>query len=352
MDYFIIEGQTPKDILKQYTNDLTGTSPLPPIWAFGLWISRNSYQTWDVVDGILEKAEQHKLPVDVIHLDTAWFKEDWNPDLLFGDRFPEPEKKMAALKEQGVRTSLWQYNFVPPREDNVLYIEALAADYLGHETLPDGSRGPSLFSYPPDTTGWKTDDLVIDFSNPDAATWYGAKIGHLISQGASAIKTDFGDCIPANAHYLNIAGRRFNNLYSLVYNAAVHRGAKSVDVDTAQWARSGTAGSQRYPVHWGGDSQCSWSALQGSLRANLSIGMSGFAYFSHDIGGFIGKPSPELYVRWAQLAMFSSHARSHGAGDENGREPWYFGDKAVEIFREFTNIRCVGSSADGNPRRD
>ncbi|KFX94002.1 hypothetical protein O988_06524, partial [Pseudogymnoascus sp. VKM F-3808] len=124
MDYFIIEGQTPKDILKQYTNDLTGTSPLPPVWAFGLWLSRNSYQSWGVVDQVLEKADEVELPMDVIHLDTAWFQEDWNADLLFGDRFPEPEKKMASLAKRGIHTSLWQYNFVPPRDDNILYTEA------------------------------------------------------------------------------------------------------------------------------------------------------------------------------------------------------------------------------------
>ena len=326
MDYFIIAGQEPKEILHKYTNDLTGTSPLPPIWAFGLWFSRNSYQTWEVVDGVLEKADKLNIPVDVIHLDTAWFQEDWNPDLKFGDRFPEPEKKMAALKEKGVHISVWQYNFVPPREDNVLYVEAKEKDFLGRSVKPDGSRGDELFSYPENTTGWKTDDLVIDFSNPAAAAWYGEKIKHLISQGISAIKTDFGDCVPPDAWYLNIPGRKFQNLYSLTYNAAVRKAAASVNADTAQWARSGTAGSQRYPVHWGGDSQCSWSALQGTLRATLSMGLSGFAFFSHDIGGFIGTPKPELYIRWAQLAMFSSHARSHGAG----RREW---PRAMVLWR-------------------
>lgn len=112
-------------------------------------------------------------------------------------------------------------------------------------------------------------------------------------------------------------------------------------MNAGQWARSGTAGSQRYPVHWGGDSQCSWSALQGSLKATLSVGLSGFAFFSHDIGGFIGKPTSELYVRWAQLGLLASHSRTHGAGDENGREPWFFGDEAVKTFRKFAVLRYV-----------
>jgi alpha-D-xyloside xylohydrolase len=339
MDYFILAGPSPREILHRYTSNLTGTAPMPPVWSFGLWMSRNSYQTWDVVHDIVKKADEANLPFDVVHLDTAWFQEDWNPDLKFGDRFPEPEKHMAILKEQGIRTSLWQYNFVPPREDNSLFVEAREGDFLGHAIKPDGTRSKDFHYYPNDTTGWKTDDIVIDFTNPEAADWYGKKIEHLIEQGASAIKTDFGDCIPAEASYLNIDGRRLNNLYSLIYNATVRKHVMKVSTDTAQWARSGTAGSQRYPVHWGGDSQCSWSALQGSLRATLSIGLSGFAFFSHDLGGFIGKPTPELYIRWAQLAVFSSHVRSHGAGDENGREPWFFGDQAVEIVGAFMRQR-------------
>lgn len=340
MDYFIISGATPASILSQYTNDLTGASPVPPVWTFGLWLSRNSYQSWNVVDDVIATANEHKIPFDTIHLDTAWFHEDWNPDLIFcKHRFAEPEKKMQAVLEEGIHVSLWQYNFVPPRDDNILSVEARKAGYLGMQRSQDGSKGEDLYSYPEGTTGWKTDDLVIDFSNPEAAEWYSGKIARLIKQGTSAIKTDFGDCIPPKAYYQNIQGRRFQNVYSLVYNSVIRKAVEQVNPNTGQWARSGTAGSQRYPVHWGGDSQCSWSGLQGSLRATLSIGLSGFAFFSHDIGGFIGKPSPELYIRWAQLVLMSSHARAHGAGDDNGREPWFFGEQAVEIFRDFANLR-------------
>jgi alpha-D-xyloside xylohydrolase len=241
-------------------------------------------------------------PFDDIHLDTSWFTEDWNPDLKFSkERFPDHEAKMAALLKGGIHVSLWQYTFAPPREDNSLYLEGLAGGYFGREKLPDGSAGPKLFSYPPSSSGWRLDDAVIDFSNPAARSWYGVKIASLIHQGASAIKTDFGDCIPPDAYYHSVASNKFQNLYSLVYNstiaAAIKCAQESPNATPAIWARSGTAGSQRYPVHWGGDSQCSWSGLQGSLRATLSMGLSGFAFHSHDIGGLISKPDPELYIR-------------------------------------------------------
>ena len=342
MDYFVISGEKPADILARYTQDLTGTSPVPPTWTFGLWLSRNSYQSWTVVDEVLTQAREHRIPVDDVHLDTAWFHEDWNPDLIFDKvRFADHEEKMARLKrDEGVHISLWQYTFAPPREDNSLFVEGQKHGFFGMQKLPDGSRSDVLFSYPKDSSGWKLDDAVIDFSNPECRRWYGDKIAGLIRQGASAIKTDFGDCIPPEAHYANIEGRRFQNLYSLVYNATIWSAIKKIDPSSAIWARSGTAGSQRYPVHWGGDSQCSWSGLQGSFRATLAIGCSGFAFFSHDIGGFIGKPSPELYLRWAQIGLLAaSHSRSHGAGDENAREPWAFGEEAVSIFRKFVDLR-------------
>jgi alpha-D-xyloside xylohydrolase len=348
MDYFVISGPTPKDILTRYTTHLTGTSPLPQIWTFGLWLSRNSYPSWSVVDEVIAEAKTHRVPFDDIHLDTTWFAEDWNPDLIFSkDRFADHEAKMAALLQDGIHVSLWQYTFAPPREDNSLYLEGLAGGYFGRERLPDGSPGSKLFSYPPDSSGWRLDDAVIDFSNPTTRSWYSAKIASLIRQGASAIKTDFGDCIPPDAHYANIAGNKFQNLYSLVYNATIAAAIKSaqnnsMETTPAIWARSGTAGSQRYPVHWGGDSQCSWSGLQGSLRATLSMGLSGFAFHSHDIGGFIGKPDPELYIRWAQVGLLgASHSRTHGAGDDvrGAREPWAFGEEALGVFRKFVDLR-------------
>ena len=352
LDYFVIPGHSPKDIIARYTQDLTGTAPVLPIWTYGLWLSRNSYQSWDVVDRIVEKCNNLKIPVDTLHLDTFWFKQNWNPDYNFDEkRFAEPEAQMSKYKNDGLHISLWSYNCAPPRNDNEVYMEGLDRGFFATKSA-DNSE---LYAFPEGTRGTWTDDATIDFSDSKAADWYAAKMARLVKQGASAIKTDFADCVPPHAHYQNIAGRRFQNLYSLAYTSSVYRAIKSADSDAIIWARPGTAGSQRYPVHWGGDSQCSWSGLQGTLKASLSIGLSGFSYHSHDIGGFIGKPTPELYIRWAQFGLLSSHSRSHGAGDENGREPWFFGDEAVDIFRKFANLKyallpyIVGQAAVGAP---
>ena len=333
MDYFVIYGPAPADILRNYAK-LTGFSPTPPVWSFGLWMSRNSYTSWDLVHEIARQCRQQGIPADVLHLDTAWFQEDWNCDLRFSpERFQDPKENIERLRREGFRISLWQYNFVPSRADNLNYLEGLARGYFAKDV--EGN----VFRHPPHRQGSWMDDAIIDFSNPEAVAWYGAQIEALMRLGVSSVKTDFGEGIPEEAVFHSIAGRRFHNLYSLVYNAAVAGAVKRVSGEDIVWARSGTAGSQRYPVHWGGDSQCSFSGLAGTLRAALSLGLSGFPFFSHDIGGFIGRPEAELYIRWAQFGLFSSHARCHGCGNDNSREPWAFGAEASDIFRKYAVLR-------------
>ena len=332
MDYFVLQGD-PKKVLHDYCT-LTGFTKLPPLWSFGLWMSRNSYTSWDIAEDVARQVRAHDIPCDVVHLDTAWFNRDWNCDLRFSEeRFPEPEKHLKALKDDGFHVSLWQYNFIPPNADNTHYREAVEKGYLAKNAegkpyqLPDTCKG-----------SW-TKDVIVDFSNPEARKWYYDKIYALIKMGAGAIKTDFGEGIPEEALYYGIDGAHNHNLYTLLYNAVVFAATKDASGENIVWARSGTAGSQRYPLHWGGDSQCSFDALAGTLRAALSAGMCGIAFFSHDIGGFIGTPNDELYVRWAQLGLFSSHSRCHGAGDNNYREPWRYSAEACEIFRFYDKLR-------------
>lgn len=333
LDYFVIHGPAPADILRRYC-ELTGFAPTPPVWSFGLWMSRNSYVSWDVVHEVANGLREHRIPSDVLHLDTYWFEEDFNCDLRFSPtRFPEPQRHMAELRRQGFRVSLWQYNFVPPRANNANYLEGVKRGYFAKDRKGD------VFRHSPQLEGMWLDDAIIDFSNPAAVDWYTAQIKELVRTGAATIKVDFGEGIPEEAVYARIAGHRFHNLYALVYSAAIAQAVHEVTGEWIIWARSGTAGSQRYPVHWGGDSQCTFFGLAGTVRAALSMGLSGFPFFSHDIGGFIGRPTPELYVRWAQFGLFSSHARCHGQGNDNGREPWTFSEEAQEIFRRYAALR-------------
>jgi alpha-D-xyloside xylohydrolase len=333
LDYFVIHGPSPKEILHRYAR-LTGFAPLPPVWSFGLWMSRNSYLDWGVVQGVADGLRSRGAPADVLHLDTAWFTEDFNCDLRFSaERFPEPEKHFARLKAEGFRVSLWLWNFVSRREDNRNFVEGRERGFFA--TSPDGT----LYTQSEKARGEWIDDAIIDFTNPDAVAWYTSQVADLLAMGASTIKPDFGESIPADAVFKETTGERFHNLYSLAYAASIFATVKAVTGDSIVWSRSGTAGSQRYPVHWGGDSQSTFEGLAGTLRGMLSAGLSGFSFFSHDIGGFLGRPGPELYVRWTQLGMFSSHTRCHSAGNDNAREPWNFGSEAEDIFIAYDRLR-------------
>jgi alpha-D-xyloside xylohydrolase len=289
---------------------------------------------WDIVFDVANNIRKNNIPCDVLHLDTAWFKDDWNCNLRFSkERFPDPKENISKLNSMGFKISAWQYNFIPPREDNINYVEAKQKGYLALD------KDNNVFRHTNDLPGSWKNDAIIDFSNPEACRWYADQIKEVIRTGISAIKTDFGEGIPEEAKYMNISGSRFHNLYSLAYNSVIFNACKEVTGDNIVWARSGTAGSQRYPLHWGGDSQCTFEGLQGTLRGALSIGLSGFVFYSHDIGGFIGRPAPELYIRWAQMGLLSSHSRCHGGGNTNSREPWSFGNEANRIFKEFADLR-------------
>ncbi len=162
----------------------------------------------------------------------------------------------------------------------------------------------------------------------------------MLEAGASAIKTDFGEDI-TDAEYA-IPQERLHNLYPLLYQQAAHDVTKEVTGDSIIWARAGWAGCQRFPIHWGGDAECSWAGLQGSLRGGLQLGLSGFAFWSHDVPGFHGTPQfmhstppDDLYLRWTQFGVFTSHLRYHGTSP---REPWEFPGVA-ESVRRWLNLR-------------
>lgn len=318
LDLFFISG-TPKEVLTGYTY-LTGKSPVPPLWSFGLWMSRITYQSEEEVREVAGKLKENQIPCDVIHLDTGWFEEEWNCDYQFSHkRFPDPQKMMKDLKEEGYRICLWQLPYFTPA--NRLFKE------LHDEKLAILNADGAL----------PCDDAVLDFSNPETVTWYQEKLKNLFDLGVSAIKADFGEAAPvAGAYHSGRSGFYEHNLYPLRYNKAVFDAAKKFAGEAVIWARSAWAGSQRYPIHWGGDTENTDMGMLSVLRGGLSLGMSGFSYWSHDIGGFVRQTPEELYRRWMFMGIFTSHMRCHGAAP---KEPWAFSDGFLDLFRRQMQFR-------------
>jgi alpha-D-xyloside xylohydrolase len=318
LDLFLFIGN-PKEILDEYT-ELTGKSPMPPLWSFGLWMSRITYFSEAEVREVAQNLRDYRIPSDVIHLDTGWFETDWRNDFIFAEsRFDDPEQMIADLNEQGFKTSLWQLPYFTPQ--NVLYPEIVEKGLH----IKDG-KGNVPF-----------EDAILDFTNPDAIQWYEEKVTDLLNLGVGAIKVDFGEAAPYWGIYHNgRSGLYEHNLYPLRYNKIVGDLTHEITGDNIIWARSTWAGSQRYPVHWGGDAGNSSSAMEATLRGGLSFGISGFSFWSHDIGGFPVQTPEELYSRWTPFGMLSSHSRSHGHAP---KEPWYFSDDFLNLYRSATEMR-------------
>ena len=319
IDLFIFFGQ-PKDILDEYTN-VTGKSPMLPLWSFGTWMSRITYFSQDEGLEIARQLRRHQIPSDVIHFDTGWFGTDWQCDYEFAkDRFKDPVKMLSQLSKDGFHTCLWQLPYFTPK--NRFFPELV-------------ERGLHVQNA---TGGMPVEDAILDFTNPETVSWYQSKIAGLLRQGVSTIKCDFGEAAPYNGIYHNHRGGLYeHNLYPLRYNKALFEVVERCHPgEGIIWARSAWAGSQRYALHWGGDAATNNIGMLGDLRGGLSFGLSGFSFWSHDMGGFVTASPEDIYRRWLPFGFLSSHTRAHGAPPT---EPWLISESFTQAFRECAEMK-------------
>lgn len=319
LDLFVFFGE-PKDILDEYT-DLVGKPGMPLLWSFGTWMSRITYFSEKEGYDVAANIRKNKYPCDVIHFDTGWFDVDWQCDYKFSEnRFQNPQQMLKDLRSQGFHVCLWQLPYFTPK--NRYFSELIEKDMYvknGNGELP-------------------YEDVVLDFSNPETVKWYQDKLAGLLNIGVSAIKVDFGEAAPLNGIYASgKSGWYEHNLYPVRYDMAVSEITKKLHNENIMWARAAWAGSQRYPLHWGGDAATTNTGLLGTLRAGLSFGLSGFSFWSHDMGGFVKATPEDLYCRWIPFGFLTSHTRAHGAPPT---EPWLYDSKRVQdVFRKSAEMK-------------
>jgi alpha-D-xyloside xylohydrolase len=328
VEYLVIYGPTPKEILRTYTA-LTGRPPVPPHWSFGLWMSTSFVTDYDeqTVRGFVEAMRQREIPLSVVHFDCFWMREfqwcdfEWDPRT-----FPDPAAMLARLKADGLRVSLWINPYIG--QASPLFEEARAQGFLLRR--PDGSVWQWDL--------WQAGLAVVDFTNPEARQWFQSKLRPLRAMGVDSFKTDFGERIPTDVVYHDGSDpEQMHNLYTQLYNQAVFEVLTEDGGDAVVFARSATVGGQTMPVHWGGDNSSTFESMAESLRGGLSLGLCGFGFWSHDIGGFEGLPDPAVFKRWVAFGLLSSHSRLHG--NESVRVPWAFDEEAVEVTRDFTRLK-------------
>ena len=328
--YYVIYGPTPKDILRKLTA-LTGRPARVPEWSYGLWLSTSFTTDYDetTVTSFIDGMAERDLPLSVFHFDCVWMREfHWTDFVWDPATFPDPAGMLARLKAKGLRICVWINPYIAQRSR--LFEEGKAKGYLLRNT--DGSVWQWDL--------WQAGMALVDFTNPAAADWYAGELRTLLGQGVDCFKTDFGERIPTDVVWHDGSDpERMHNWYTQLYNQAVFEVLAEArgEGDAVLFARSATAGGQRTPVHWGGDSTSTFPSMAETLRGGLSLAFSGFGFWSHDIGGFEGTPDAGVYKRWTAFGLLSSHSRFHGSGSY--RVPWAFDEEAVEVTRRFTHLK-------------
>lgn len=330
--YMIIGGDSRKNVLERYTT-LSGKPALPPLWSFGLWLSTSFTTSYDeeTVSSFIDGMAERNLPLHVFHYDCFWMKEyEWSNFTWDEDMFPDATAMLARIKSKGLKICVWTNPYIAQK--SYLFDEAMEKGYLLKRT--DGS----VWQW----DRWQAGMGLVDFTNPDAVKWFQEKLKVLLNQGVDCFKTDFGERIPSEdvVYFDQKDPEAMHNYYTYLYNKAVfelleeERGKG----EAALFARSATVGGQKFPVHWGGDCDSEYSSMAESLRGGLSLALSGFGFWSHDISGFENTAEPDLYKRWAAFGLLSTHSRLHGSASY--RVPWMFDDEAVDVVRFFTNLKC------------
>ncbi|KAL4964660.1 putative sugar hydrolase [Aspergillus stella-maris] len=325
LEYFVIMGETPKEILRRYTA-LTGKPSLVPAWSYNLWLTTSFTTNYSeqTVTSFLNGFKERDLPLGVFHFDCFWMKSyQWCDFDFDSDMFPDAAGYLARLKDRGLKLSIWINPYIG--QASPLFEIGKKEGYF--ITRTDGSVWQWDL--------WQAGMAVIDFTNPRAAEWYTGHLKRLMDMGIDTFKTDFAERIPYRGvkYFDNSDPVRMHNYYALLYNRIVYDSmiATSGANNSLLFARSTSVGGQKYPVHWGGDCESTYEAMAESLRGGLSLGLSGYIFWASDIGGFEGTPPPALYKRWVQFGLLSSHSRLHGSS--SFRVPWIYGEDCSDVLR-------------------
>ena len=330
--YDVIYGGTPKAVLDGYTA-LTGRPALMPAWSFGLWLSTSFTTNYDekTATSFIQGMADRDIPLSVFHFDCFWMKGfNWCDFTWDEETFPDPVGMLKRYHDRGLHLCCWINPYIG--QASPLFREGMEHGYLLKKTNGDVWQ----------TDLWQAGMGILDVTNPDARAWYCGYLRKILRMGVDCLKTDFGERIPVRdiAYYDGKDPLHMHNYYTFLYNKMVFDLLKEErgEGEAILFARSATAGSQQFPVHWGGDNSASYVSMAETLRAGLSMSHSGFGFWSHDISGFEQTAPADVYKRWAAFGLLSSHSRLHGSSSY--RVPWLFDEESCDVVRKFTRLKC------------
>ena len=333
LDYYVINGSTPKGTISKYT-ELTGKPALPPAWSFGLWLTTSFTTNYDegTTSGFIQGMADRDIPLHVFHFDCYWMEAyEWCNFTWDPKTFPDPAGMLKRYHDRGLKICVWINPYIGQKSP--LFQEGMEHGYLIRKTNGDVWQ----------TDMWQAGMGLVDFTNPDAAAWYQGKLKTLLDMGVDCFKTDFGERVPVKdiAYYDGSDPVKMHNYYTYLYNQAVfqllerERGTG----EAVLFARSATVGGQQFPAHWGGDCSAAYPSMAETIRSGLSLACAGFGFWSHDISGFENTAPADIYKRWCQFGLLSSHSRLHGSSSY--RVPWLFDDEACDVLRKFVKLKCA-----------
>ena len=333
LDFFVINGPTMKEVIQRYT-DITGKPALVAPWTMGLWLSTSFTTNYDedTVTSFIDGMAEREIPLSVFHFDCFWMKGFcWSDFQWDKDVFPDPKGMLARYHEKGLRVCVWINSYIA--QESVLFEEGVQNGYFVKRTNGDVWQWDM----------WQPGMALVDFTNPAAREWFASKLEILMDMGVDCFKTDFGERIPVKdvVYFDGSEPDKMHNYYTYLYNKCVYDllERKRGKGEAILFARSATAGGQKFPVHWGGDCWSDFESMSESLRGGLSLTMSGFGFWSHDIGGFEATSTPDVYKRWVAFGLMSSHSRLHGS--TSYRVPWAYDEESVGVLRYFTKLKAA-----------
>ena len=325
MTFYVAFGDSLKELVGK-RESVQGPHKGIPDWAWGPWISRNSFESQAEAEEAINGMVKRKLPVAAI-VQEAWkgLSESGDFNNFNPQRWPDLDAYFALCRKHDVKNVLWQVPIIHPSSPEF----AVGKEKGYFVKKPDGS-----ISF---RQNWLKDFANVDFTNPDAVKFWQDLIRPTVKLGIWGFKADDGEDIkPDDVFFDGRRGWEMHNEYSTLYNRALTELMEQEGVDGLLWARSGSLGNEQYPALWAGDQYARWDQLASLVPAGLSASMSGMPFWGHDIGGYVGQPTPELYIRWAQFGALSPLMQYHGVWR---REPWEFGPLAEEAYTLLAQLR-------------
>lgn len=335
----IFNGPDFASILDHYT-DLTVRPRVPPAWSFAPWKSRNVHNNREEVLADAELTRKHDLPGSVIVIDSPW-ETGYNDFTLNQKQFREPEAMFARVRELGFHTCLWLTPFINSQN----LIEMNGIDIGPSKNFAEASERGLLVKLPngrPMIVGWwKGKGGLVDFTNPEAVKWWHDQIDIAKKWRFAALKCDDGEgnfVQDAVFHDGSTASEMKNRYATLYLDAAQRYIDERLDGDGVLFARCGFAGTQKYPFCWAGDNEASFSFENGLptvILAGQNAALSGIPFWGHDIAGYTGEQSKELFIRWTQFGALSPCMQVHMTSNLG---PWDFDDETLSIYRKFAKL--------------